>query len=69
MTAEKSYEDREEEDYQTVLLRHMRASVRSIEGKVEEILEEFKEHFEDKRHCRNEWTPDDLYDNNRRDDW
>lgn len=55
MTAERSYEDREEEGYQTVLLRHVRASVRSIEDKVEEILDELKDHLEDQRRSTNEW--------------
>ena len=69
MTAEKSYENREEEDYQTVLLRHVRASVRSIEGKVEEILEELKDHLEDQRRDHHEWHADDLYDNGRYEQW
>lgn len=42
MTSEEPYQGRKEDSYETSLLKDLRASVRSIDRKVEEILEELK---------------------------
>ena len=60
MTAEE-YQD-EGRGYEASLLTDLRASVRSIDGKVEEILDELKEHLPSRNGSRNEWHPKDLYD-------
>ena len=45
MTSENEYEDEEEESKEVRLLTDLRASVRSIDGKVEDILDELRDHF------------------------
>jgi hypothetical protein len=69
MTSEEPYHGEEDTRYQVSLLKDLRASVRSIDSKVEEILEELKEHLEDRQGSHNEWTPDDAYDNDRYEEW
>jgi len=44
------------------LLKDLRASVRSIDGKVEEILDELKENLPVRDGALNEWDPRDLYE-------
>ncbi len=60
MTAEE-YRD-EGKSYEVRLLKDLRASVRSIDGKVEEILDELKEHLPARGSSENGWHPRDLYD-------
>jgi hypothetical protein len=60
MAAEK-YQD-EGEEYELRLLKDIRASVRSIDGKVEEILEELKEHLPEVDGPGNGWAEKELYD-------
>jgi len=48
--------------YEAKLLGDLRATVRSIDSKVEEILDELKEHLPTRSGSGNEWHPDDLYD-------
>ena len=60
MTAEE-YQD-EGRGYEVGLLKDLRASVRSIDSKVEGILDELKEHLPLRNGSRNEWHPKDLYD-------
>jgi hypothetical protein len=60
MTAE-GYQS-EGRTYEVRLLKDLRASVRSIDGKVEEILDELKEHLPDSNSSRNYWSPADFYD-------
>jgi predicted AlkP superfamily phosphohydrolase/phosphomutase len=69
MTAEKSYENGQEAEYQSHLLKDLRASVRSIDNKVEEILDRLREHLEAREHDQNDWTADDAYDNDRCEEW
>jgi hypothetical protein len=69
MTSEEPYERGEDTKYQVRLLKDLRASVRSIDSKVEEILDELKEHLDDRQGSRNEWSPDDAYDNDRCEEW
>lgn len=63
MTADEYREDREL-TYETKLLKDLRAAVRSIDSKVEEILDELKEHFPSRGGNGDEWHADDLYDGN-----
>ena len=60
MTAEE-YQD-EDEPYEVRLLKDLRTTVRSIDGKVEDILDELKEHLPLRNGSPNEWHPKDLYD-------
>jgi hypothetical protein len=60
MTADE-YQD-EGRGYEVKLLKDLRASVRSIDSRVEEILDELKEHLPLMGASRNEWHPDDLDD-------
>jgi hypothetical protein len=69
MTSEEPYQGKEDTRYQVSLLKDLRASVRSIDSKVEEILDELKEHLDDRQGSHNEWTPDDAYDNDRYEEW
>ena len=69
MTSEEPYQEGEEARYQTSLLKDLRASVRSIDSKVEQILDELKEHLEDSQSSHNEWTPEDAYDHDRYEEW
>ena len=63
MTSENEYEREDEGEikYETRLLKDLRASVRAIDGKVEEILDELKEHFQSQRRHDNDWGLRDLY--------
>jgi hypothetical protein len=47
--------------YEVRLLKDLRASVRSIDGKVAEILEELKEHLPDLSGSGSAWNARDLY--------
>jgi len=60
MTAEEYQEDGR--GYEVRLLEDLRTSVRSIDGKVEGILDELKEHLPLRGNSRNNWRPSDLYD-------
>jgi len=60
MTAEE-YQG-EARSYEVKLLKDLRASVRSIDGKVEEILDELKENLPVRDGALNEWDPRDLYE-------
>jgi len=61
MTADEQSQDRESsQEYEVRLLRDMAGTVRSIDNKVEDILDELKEHFQ--RQSPNEWSPRDLYE-------
>ncbi len=57
MTNEKKFE---EQGYRLDVLKELRDSARSIDGNVEEILDELREHLPDLAGYRNEWHPDDL---------
>ena len=59
MTAEE-YQD-EGRSYEVRLLKDLRASVRSIDGKVEEILDELKEHLPEVSGSGNAWSERDFY--------
>jgi len=61
MTAEE-YQD-EGRSYEVRLLKDLRVSVRSIDGKVEEILDELKEHLPDMGGSGNAWSERDFYSN------
>ena len=61
MTAEE-YQG-EGRSYEVRLLKDVRASVRSIDGKVEEILDELKEHLPELSSSGNGWSARDFYDN------
>ena len=65
MTAEE-YQG-EGRSHEVKLLRDLRASVRSIDSKVEEILDELKEHLPLRGNSPNNWHPSDLYDDDDHD--
>jgi hypothetical protein len=62
--SEMTAEERQDEgkNYEVRLLRDLRASVRSIDSKVEEILDELKDHLSARGDDENSWHPRDLYD-------
>ena len=61
MTPEE-YEAEENEPYDIELLKDLRTSVRSIDSKVEDILDEIREHLPVRSENGNSWHVDDLYD-------
>jgi hypothetical protein len=52
----------EKRGYEVKLLKDLRASVRSIDSKVEEILDELKEHLPSLNGSGNTWSERDFYD-------
>lgn len=60
-TDEESQNKESTQAYGIRLLRDLAGTVRSIDSKVEDILDELKEHFQ--RQSANEWTLRDLYEN------
>ncbi len=49
------------------ILRDLKTSVRSIDGKVEEILDELKEHLQDLGGSGNAWNGRDFYNHEHHD--
>ncbi len=60
MTAKK-YQD-EEKNYEIQVLKDLHTSLKSIDGKVEEILEELQEHLPDLSDSGSGWDVRDIYD-------
>lgn len=65
MTAEE-YQERDRA-CQLRILRDLKTSVRSIDGKVEEILDELKEHLQDLGGSGNAWNGRDFYNHEHHD--
>ncbi len=64
MASEENYQDDHENQDATALLSDIRTTVHSIDSKVEEILDEIQEHFEDVRSSPDDaWDYRDLYEN------
>ena len=64
MASEENYQDDHEHQDATSLLSDIRTTVRSIDKKVEEILDDLQEHFEDVRSSTDDtWDYRDYYDN------
>ena len=64
MASEENYQDDQENQDATALLSDIRTTVRSIDGKVEEILDDLREHLEDARGRDDDtWDYRDYYDN------
>ena len=61
MTSEDGYEEGKDYGESVALLQDVRRAVRSIDRKVEEILDSLKEHFEDQGRRDNSWSLHDLY--------
>ena len=66
MTSEKGYETGGDYKEMVTLLKDIGATVKAIDSKVEEILDDLKDHFEDTRQgSENSWSYHDLYDDER----
>ena len=64
MASEENYQDDHENQDANTLLSDIRITVRSIDGKVDDILDEIQEHFEDVRSSSDDsWDYRDLYEN------
>ena len=59
---EKEYEG---ESYRLRLLKRIGKTAESIDDKVDDILEELREHLPEIAGYRDEWSPRDLYDDRR----
>ena len=61
MTSEKGYQAGEASEKAVKLLKEIGKAVKGIDRKVEEILDEMGEHFEDTRQSSDSWSYRDLY--------
>lgn len=57
MTNQNEYEG---ESYRLRLLKSLKSTTESIDGKVEELMEQVEDFFEEYRADRGEWSPEDL---------
>ena len=62
MTPENGYEERAKHDESVELLKDIRRTLKSVDGKVEDILDDLREHFEDVRDRSGDWSVHGLYD-------